>query len=175
MKRETYHGDKSRRGRWVIAGLTVIFWAPVVIPDKQISQYGWMECGANYWTRWLCHGWPGTGTKQWYQDMFGKRARSRQSKFFLETQSPFLLLPSLIFPPLQSATIERIWSCRFTLMFWPSGQKCTPASCQWVHSIRADCLSVRLLSALNMCLFKCPIMSNLKQHYQWGLGVSTSS
>ena len=39
MKRETYHGDESRRGRWVIAGLTVIFWAPVVIPDRQISQY----------------------------------------------------------------------------------------------------------------------------------------
>ena len=31
-----------------------------------------------------------------YQDMLGNRARSLQSKFFFETQSPFLLLPLLL-------------------------------------------------------------------------------
>ena len=84
--------------------------------------------------------------------MLGNRARSWQSKFFFETQRPFLLLLILplllLFVPEHRAAIEiETTSKRFLIFFTAREHKCDPLA------VRAHRMSFDEKTSVTLCVF----------------------
>ena len=83
--------------------------------------------------------------------MLGNRARSWQSKFFLETQRPFLLLLILplllLFFPEHRAMIEIETTSKRFLIFTAREDKCDPLA------VRAHRMSFDEKTSVTLCVF----------------------
>ena len=107
-----------------------------------------------------------------YQDMLGNRARSLQSKFFFDTQSPFLLLPlllvmtSLLLLMILLFTTEKRYASEtrtFLLNFILGLMDSDVALLQ--KRVNTKCLSVQLSYLSNVELWEQPIIQSIVQMF----------